>query len=159
MNPDQQFWWNWVVNLAVAVATFLAVLIALFGQQLWSEFFPPHLRMRLLRKEGEKAPLIRQNQGVTEQFDDSRYYHLQVWNTRRRVSPAKQVQVYLTRLDEPGPSGRPQVVWVGNVPLRWRNQEFVPLAQTIGAPKDCDFCMVQKKDRSLSLMPYSCQVT
>ncbi|PYT66222.1 MAG: hypothetical protein DMG39_27220 [Acidobacteria bacterium] len=84
VNPDQQFWWNWGVNLSVAVFTFLAVLVALFGEKLRARFFPPILKLKLLRKEGEKAPLTRLNeQGVVEHVDDSRYYHLHVWNERR----------------------------------------------------------------------------
>jgi hypothetical protein len=153
VNPDQQFWWNWGVNLSVAVFTLLAVLVALFGEKLRARFFPPILKLKLLRKEGEKAPLTRLNeQGVVQHVDDSRYYHLHVWN-ERRWSPAEQVQVFLTRLYEPGPSDDFQLAWAGNVPLRWRDQEFVPLLQTVGAAKDCDLCMVLKKGRTLSLMP------
>ena len=149
MTPEQQFWWNWVVNLGVAVGTLLTVGVALFGEQLRAKVFPPRLKLKLLRKEGEKTQL-RSNLGVV--VDDVRYFHLQVWN-ERRWSPAEQVQVYLTRLAEPGPSDELQVTWVGNVPLRWRDQEVVPLLQTVGAAKDCDFCMVQKKEGTLSLMP------
>jgi hypothetical protein len=153
LNPDQQFWWNWWVNVSVAIATFSAAFVALFGQKLQARFFPPILRLRLLRREGERAPITRQNnQGAVEQVDDSRYYHLHVWN-ERRWSPADQVQVYLRRLDEPGPSGDAQVAWTGDVPLRWRHQEFVPLLRTIGSAQDCDFCAVLKKERRLSLMP------
>lgn len=38
MSPNQQFWWNWVVNAAVALATLLAVLAALFGDWFRSQF-------------------------------------------------------------------------------------------------------------------------
>ena len=148
MDPSQQFWWNWWVNLAVATGTLLTVAVALFGEKLRAKLFPPVLRMRLLRKEGEKTELRNQS---GQYIDDVRYYHLKVWN-ERRWSTAEQVQVYLTRIDEPGPSGKYQLAWSGEVPLRWRDQEFVPLLQTIGAAKDCDFFMVQKKG-GLWLMP------
>jgi len=153
VNPDQQFWWTWWVRLASAVFTLLAVIVALDGEKLRARWFPPILKLRILRKEGEKAPITRLNQqGVAQHVDDSRYYHLRVWN-ERRWSPAEQVQVFLTRLYEPGPGDEPQLAWVGNVPLRWRDQEFVPLLQTVGAAKDCDFCMVLKNGGTLSLMP------
>jgi hypothetical protein len=31
LTTEQQFWRNWGTNVAVAVATFLAVIVALFG--------------------------------------------------------------------------------------------------------------------------------
>ena len=153
MNPEQQFWWTWWVRLAGTVCTLLAVVVALFGEKLRARWFPPILKLKILRREGEKAPITRLNQqGVAEHVDDSRYYHLQVWN-KWRWPLAEQVQVCLIRIDEPGPSGNLQVVWTGNVPLRWRHQEFVPLLQTVGSAKDCDFCAVLKKDGALLLMP------
>lgn len=151
MSPEQQFWWNWWVNLGVAIGTLLAVLVALFGDRFRANFFPPRLKIKLLETGGEKTILTHSNAGVMEHVDDVRYFHLQVWN-ERRWSAANGVQVFLTRLDEPGPNNQLQVAWVGNVPLRWRDQEVVPLTQTIGAAKDCDFCMVGRKD-GLSLMP------
>lgn len=149
MSPEQQFWWNWWVNFGVAIGTLLAVVVALFKEQLQARFLPPRLRLKLLRKEGEKTQLKTESGQVV---DDVRYYHLQVWNKRRR-SPADQVKVYLVRIDEPGPSGKLQQVWVGNVPIRWRDQEFLPPFQTVGAAKDCDFFMVRKKEKALTLMP------
>jgi hypothetical protein len=55
VNPDQQFWWNWWINLAVAVATFLAAMVALFGRQFRTRVFPPQLKMKLLEEYGEKT--------------------------------------------------------------------------------------------------------
>jgi hypothetical protein len=84
--------------------------------------------------------------------DDIRYYHLKIWN-QRRWSPASSVQVFLTRIEEFGPDGLLQTNWAGNVPLRWRDQEFVPLVQSVGAAKDVDFCFVRKHEAKLTLMP------
>ena len=103
MNSDQQFWWNWSVNLAVAMGTLLAVVIALFGEKLRAKFFPPRLKLELLRQEGEKTQLTRSTSGFVEVVDDVRYYHLRTRN-ERRWSPASEVQVYLTRIEEPGPN-------------------------------------------------------
>ena len=155
MNSDQQFWWNWWVNLIVAVSTFLAVLVALFGERLRVRIFPPLLKLKLVRQEGEKTRLTTSVPGesgyTTEYVDDARFYHLRVSN-ERRWSPATSVRVYLTRLEEPGPSEALQLVWVGNVPIRWRDQEVVPLLQTIGAAADCDLCRVERRG-GLFLMP------
>jgi hypothetical protein len=91
-------------------------------------------------KEGEKTRLTEQ----TGQFlDDTRYYYILVSNSRR-WSPAENTQVFLRRIEEPGPSGDLVVKWTGEIPIRRRNQEFVPLLRTIG-PDDCDFCRVEKK--------------
>ena len=56
------------------------------------------------------------------------------------------------RVEEPGPNRELRVRWNGNAPLRWRHQEIEPLLQTMGAPRDCDFCRVGKTG-GLFLMP------
>ena len=135
-------------QFGVAMGTLLVVVVALFEEQRRARFVSPRLKLKLLRKKGKKTQL-RTNLG--EVVDDVRYYHLQVWN-ERRWSPAEHVQVYLIRVDELGPSDELESAWVENVPIRWHDQEIVPLFQTIGAAKDCDFCRVEKKG-GLSLMP------
>lgn len=149
VTPDSQFWWNWWVSFAVAFGTLLTVAVALFGDKLRAKLFPPRLNITLRSKEGEKTQL---SNALTGQFlDDTRYYYILVSNARR-WSPAEQTQVFLTRLEEPGPSGELQVMWFGEIPIRWRNQEYVPVLRTIGPDADCDFCRVEKKGR-LVLMP------
>jgi len=143
VNSDQQFWWNWWVSLGVAGGTLLTVAVALFGDLIRRRFFPPILRMQLLRKAGE---LTKFTSG-----EPVRYYHLRVVN-ERRWSPASDVQVFLTRVEEPGPNGELQVTWLGEVPLRWRHQEVVPLTRSIGPSADTDLCSVAPND-GLRLMP------
>src|ERR1700728_3935 len=75
MSPDCQFWWNWWVTAAVAVATFLPVLVALFGEQWRASLFAPRLQLRLLGSAGEKTQLNTPN-GV--HVDDVRYYYVEV---------------------------------------------------------------------------------
>ncbi|MGA2327057.1 MAG: hypothetical protein ABSH05_12315 [Bryobacteraceae bacterium] len=149
LTPDQQFWWNWWVSLAVAAGTLLAVVVAIFGEKLRAKFFPPRLSLRFICPEGEGTTLTRKDSG--EVADDVRYYHLRVSN-ERRWSAAREVQVFLTRVEEPGPNGDLHVVWAGEVPIRWRDQEVVPLLRTIGADADCDLCRVGR-NTGLSLMP------
>jgi hypothetical protein len=150
VSPQQQFWWNWWVYAVVAFATFLAVFAALFGDWFKATVLPPRLTMRLREKAGEKTELTDRTTG--QKIDDVRYFHLVVEN-ERRWSPAKGVQVFLTGIEEFGPDGQPRVDWLGNVPMRWRDQEVVPLAQTVGAAKDADFLMVQRTEAKVSLMP------
>jgi hypothetical protein len=147
MSTDAQFWLNWVVNLAVALGTLGAVLAALFGDIFRSKFLPPLLRLRLLSSEGEKGPIK-----TTESWDVARWYHVHVWN-ERRWSPAKEVQIFLIRLEEQDPSGAFQTVWSGEVPMNWRHQEVSPLTRTIGAEADCDLCRVEQKAKALTLLP------
>jgi hypothetical protein len=149
VTSDQQFWWNWWVNFGIALATLAAVLVALFGQKWQARLLPPRLKLTLGRKEGEKTQL--RNQGDGALVDDVRYYYLRVSN-ERRWSPAEGVQVYLSRIEEPDASGDLQVVWVGDIPIRWRDQEFVPLLRTIGSAADCDLCRVGKTS-GFALMP------
>ena len=151
LTTDQQFWWNWAVNLAMAVATFLAVLVALFAERAWKHCFPPSLRMRVLEQYGERTILRITSQDGAVIERPVRYFHLRVWNERRSWSPANQAQVYLTSVEEQAPNGQYQVVWTGNVRIRWRDQEFKSLTQTIGANQDAD--LVRVTEHEVSMMP------
>lgn len=151
MCPDTQFWWNWWISAAVAFGTIAAVFVALFGQAIRSKIFPPRLALSLAEPEGEKGKVRRTEVGQGEQFEDVRYYHLRVSN-ERRLSPANMVQVFLIRTEEPGLDGKLQIKWIGDVPMRWRDQEIFPLARTIGPSADCDLCCVGK-GKWLELLP------
>ena len=62
-----------------------------------------------------------------------------------------QVQVYVTRIEQPGADGKLHVLWDGALPLRWRNQEFSPLMRTIGAAWDADlFSITQAGDPAVA---------
>jgi hypothetical protein len=146
MNPD--FWWNWWVQFAVALGTIGAVVTALWAAMRQPD--RPLLKMKVLRDEGERTFL---NSG-----EDVRNYHLKVWNEHRSTSLATRVQVYLTLLEETNKlngdllDGDLQKVWHGNLPLRWRDQEFVPRFQKLGSAKDADLCIIRKQGE-LSLLP------
>lgn len=154
MADGTSFWWNWWVSAAAALATFLAVLVALFGQAFRAKFFPPQLSLHLLSPEGEKAVArltwLEDGQ-IKERMEDCRYYHLQVSNSRR-WSPANQVQVMLLRVEEPAPQGGWKVQWTGAIPLGWRHQQLYSTSRTIGAPADVDLCSVIK-NKWLALHP------
>ena len=154
MCPEDQFWWNWWVSIAVALGTISAVLVALFGQAFRAKFFPPRLVLQIARPKGEKikVQLTWFEKGEPKEcWEDARYYHIRVKNTRR-WSPANQVQIFLTRVEEPGPDRKFQVTWLGDVPIRWRHQEVFPPSRTIGPAADCDLCSVVK-GKSLQIYP------
>lgn len=135
MTHDAEFWWNWGVNAAVALGTISAVLVALFGKHF---FFRPKLTLELVSEFGEPTTLNETNEPV-------RYFHVRVKNERRGLTVAQQVQVYLTRVEEVGPTGHLQIVWEEGVPMRWRNQEIVPMLRSIGPAVDADLFMIGKE--------------
>ena len=136
---DSVFWWNWLVNLCVAIGTIGAVLVALFGQAFREKFFPPRLSLCLSDSGGTPTP-ERMPNGQSVQ---ARYYHLRVSNSRR-WSPASEVQILLLQVEEPGPNGNLQVTWRGDIPLAWRHQQLFPLARTMGRDADADLCSVRQ---------------
>jgi hypothetical protein len=146
MCPEQQFWWNWCVNVGVAAATFLVVFIVLFGDWIRARLFSPKLRIEFPNAEGVRTPVLLQwqsEQGLQQRTEDGRYYRARVKNLVRWPN-ATQVQLYLLRIEEPGPDGTLQLTWFGEVPLQWTHQEIYPLDRTIGPPADFDLCSVVK---------------
>ena len=73
-------------------------------------------------------------------------------SNERRWSPCTQVQVFLLRVEEPDAAGVFKVKWLGEIPIRWRNQEIKPLVQTIGRVEDGDLCSVVK-EKGFALQP------
>lgn len=150
MTEEAHFW----VQVAVAVGTFCAVLVALFGQAFRAKFFPPQLSLRLADAAGEltTAHLTwMDNNQLQERRELARYYHVRVSN-QRRWSPAQQVQVVLLRVEEPGADGSLVAAWTGDIPLGWRHQEVFPTLRTIGPDTCIDLCSVVK-GRWLGLHP------
>lgn len=140
MDAIHQFWWNWWVQCAVAIGTFAAVIVALFVSINKPK---PLLKVDILREGGEQTRLT--------SGEDARFYHLHVWN-ENRSTPATDVQVCVSRLEEIGPDGKTQDLWLGDLPLRWRDQEFVSPRQRMGTARDCDLCMIGKHS-GLDLLP------
>jgi hypothetical protein len=75
-------------------------------------------------------------------------FHIEVSNAQRDVV-ATRVQVYLSALaivrDE-----KIEEVWRGDIPLRRRDQEFVPKFQKLGGAKHCD--LFRGKVNGITLM-------
>jgi hypothetical protein len=46
----REFWWNWFVQLAIAIGTIGAVIVALFGNRFRAFLLPPRLKLSLLAR-------------------------------------------------------------------------------------------------------------
>jgi hypothetical protein len=104
------------------------------------------LALRLKDGRGSKTPVtITDPEKGTKRETEGRWYHIEVSN-KSRWSPAREVQVFLLRVEEPDAAGQDRITWLGDVPMRWRHQEIRPVALTIGPTTDCDLCsVVQEK--------------
>lgn len=154
MSAESQFWWNWWVSLGVAVATLAAVFVALFGDWIKSRLFSPKLTLSLRDAVGEKTKVALQwqtEQGLEQRYEEARYYHVRVSN-KVRWPRSSQTQVYLLRIEEPGPDGELQVTWSGEIPVQWTHQAVYPFARNIGPAAYCDLCSVVK-GRGIQLHP------
>lgn len=143
---ETQFWLNWSVNALVAIGTLLAVIVALFGQQIRSWFFPQGLSLSLVDPQGELV--ARGTPGASS--GRTRYFHLRVERTSR-WSPATQVRVNLVSVAKPGPNGEFQPVWRGSLPFFWKNQAIEPLLKDLGSPADCDLLCVDENPLAMRL--------
>jgi hypothetical protein len=140
--PDTQFWWNWWVYFGTALATFLAVLVALFKDWFLATFFPPELEVRLVDRRG--APPVTASITVPGQnpFETvSRWYHVEVSN-KRRASRAIATQVCLVAVEEPNAADQFVRRLTGSIPLQVRHQGIVRPGRIIGSPVQYDLCSV-----------------
>jgi len=157
MHHDCQFWWNWWVNFGIAIATFSAVLVALFGDSIKARLFHSKLKISLRNSIGEKTQVqYYKTNEKNEQVlitEDARYYHVKVKNLATWPS-STQTQVLLQRVEQPGPDGRLQIKWDGEVPMEWMHQSLYPITRTIGPEAICDLCSVVKNNPIyLNLLP------
>lgn len=139
------FWSNFIPQVLVAAGTIGAVIVALYGEQIKAKWFAPKLKISLLNSDGRVTPvtLIDPINNIPRK-EDGRYYYISVWNEKRNLSTAHQVQVFLTRLEKKDATGEYKVEWDGEIPLRWEHQEIYPLSRTIGYPINIDMCSVVK---------------
>ena len=133
---------DWV-QLAIAVATFAAVLVALFGDWMRARIFKPRLILGLVSAVGESTTVQLTPPSGEPRTEKARFYHVRVSNSVPWPK-ASQVQIYLIRIEEPGPDGQLQVKWASEVPIKWKFQEINPLVRTVGPAADCDLCSVIK---------------
>lgn len=113
MTHDAEFWWNWWVQLGTAVATFAAVVVALFLDWIRSKVFPPLLNVRLV--EDAPPPALTGwvvAAGQQPQPSLCRWYHVRAEN-ERRMSRATETQLCVLEYSEANAAGE-------FVALRWK---------------------------------------
>jgi hypothetical protein len=145
---------EWFSAIGTFAAAIVALFVAFFGNWAKQVFFHPNLTLRLVNSEGV---LTEQRLSPITQPIPVRFYHLQVSNTKR-VSPANDVQVFLTRVERRGPDREFRVQWDGGssgIPMRWRDQEFYPLQRKIGPSIECDLCCVQENGPARILLLFT----
>jgi len=143
MSEEERFWWNWWVNFGVAIGTLATVLAALFGDWLKAKLFQPNLNLELVSPGGNLTTAVLLSPTGETRQESARYYHVRVSNLARWPS-ATQLQVFLIRIEVPGPDGELILEWAGDIPLRWKFQEIQPISRTVGLSADCDLCSVIK---------------
>jgi hypothetical protein len=143
--PEWQFWWNWGIQFAVALATFLAVLAAL-REQVWQ----PRLEISVPKPEGTFAKaeleikIKNQETGAIEDaktLTPSRWYHIYLKNPRRRWSRVSNVRVWILKI-ELFENGKFEKQWDGKMPIHWRDGAVKSNMLFIGADEECDLCSV-----------------
>ena len=140
------------IQVATAVGTVGAVVVALFGSWLRAHLAPPKLVLGLKDVRGSKTPFRNRNESDGGDWTtESRWYHLLVEN-RRHWSPVHGVRVFLLRMEEPDAAGQDRIKWLGSIPMKWRHQEVHPFELTIGASADCDLFSVVK-EKWIELQP------
>ena len=141
---------DFYLRLAATVGTFLAVIVALFGDRIRASLFRPKLSLGLLTPLGEATPaFVPLNTGTVA--GNARYHHVQLSNSSSSQWPkATSAQVCLVRVEEFGPDGNPQVRWTGEVPLRWQWHEIQEARRDVGPPIIADLCCVMT-ERGFSL--------
>src|SRR5258708_13150762 len=115
--------YEWIFQALIALGTFLAVMVALFGDWIKGRWFRPRLELVLERPRGvpQKTAIVSPDGSV--RHVDARYYHLKVRN-RKRWPIATHVQVHLLRIEEPRIGGGHPRQWFGALPLPVPNQHL-----------------------------------
>jgi hypothetical protein len=143
LTPDRieakRFWWNWWVQAATAVATFLAVLAALFLDWFRARFFPPVLVLTMV--EQGAPPPVKTHVGQFETV--SRWYHVQVKNARR-MSPARDTHLYLVAVEMPDGGGGYVIRTTGTIPLQVRHEGVQP-GRVLGPVVEWDLLSVTRE--------------
>lgn len=130
-----------------AVASFLVVTVAIWGERIRQFWVKPKLQMKL------DDPI-----GILNKTSDGkkgRYYLLRVSNNRKS-SPAKNVRVLLTRVFKRGPDDTwIEKVFSGSTQVTWRWPLQMPLYLTIGPDELSTFGFLMEDSDKFSLQLYS----
>jgi len=129
--PGPDSWWTWSINLAVAVGTVGAVVVALFLEPLRTWLFPPTLRLRL--NEGFGLGIDREAPQGRKHSTPVWWFCLKVSSGRRRL-PVHGVRVILTKIrDDEG-----HTTYGGEIAMTWGLTKEA--TRTIGPEAVVDLC-------------------
>lgn len=149
MTEGARFWWDWWVQLFVAVGTCGAVIVAVLGD--WIKARIAGLSISMENRFGVYTPtqIAINGQPVAGGRREGRYYQLRV---RNRWPPflAEDVHVFLLRVDELTEDGNIISTWQGEIPLNWQHKDFWPGGRTIGNPPNADL-FATSSDGALTL--------
>lgn len=142
MTPFEK--WSIVVGIAGALATFLAVVVALFGEKLRQIWSSPKLQVMLF-----EPAITKTNAGMKG------WYYLLRTSNQSRSNPAANVRILLSKIERKAPDGS----WVeetfsGPVQVMWRWPQFMAQYQTIGPPQEATFACVHQNEKEISLCLY-----
>jgi len=148
LSEVAEFWMNWAVQLAVALGTVGAVVVAVAGDYIRGKCFPPKLSIEIADSAGELTSMhLTYYDTATDtqivRTEDARFYRLRVTN-EQRWSPVKHAQGILVRIEKPAEDGRLISTWTSDVPIQWKHQTSIPAPRTIGPPSEIDLCAVVK---------------
>lgn len=137
-----------LVGILGSSVTFMAVIVALWGECIRQWWTKPKLKISLADPQGS----------FTTRGDGkkARYYGLDVIN-ERQSSPAKNVRVLLTEIIKQGPDGnwRP-IVFSGPVLVTWKWPKITPAYTTIGPDEMSTFGFVVEGATRFELQLYWC---
>jgi hypothetical protein len=129
-------------TIFMGLATFGAVLVALFGKK----FFPPKLKIILANPLGELTKWE-----MDGKVHSARFYQARVINTRR-WSPATNISLHLIAVEEERSNHNFSDEWKGDVQLKWKHPSHYPQPSFIGKPVDYDLVSVGA-EKCVSLHP------
>lgn len=135
-------------DIATAVGTVGAVIVALFGQFV-PKLFPPKLRIKLHNPKGLKQQIgYYVGDGGTAMVLRStwaRYYHVEVTNTRRWAR-ARNVRVVIRKWEvQSGSDAGWVTLWSArSLPLVWQHQDHLGTVRIVGPPALADLVNVQQ---------------
>jgi hypothetical protein len=108
-----------------AIGTLVIAGAAIWGERIRAAVLRPNLHLKLASNVGEITELARMEGGRVTALLPARYFHLSVIN-RRRFPAAHEVQIFMTKLEIPGPDGQPRTIYSVPLPLTWQYQALYP---------------------------------
>jgi hypothetical protein len=137
-----------VVRVLGTVATFLAVIVAIWGERIRLWWTQPKLKISLCYSVGS---LTTRGDGKK-----ARYYSLDVINEKRSY-PAKNVRVLLTRIEKKGPDGNwKPIKFSAPVHVTWKWPNITPPYTTIGPDEMSTFGFLVEGSPTFDLQLYWC---